>query len=160
MKSTTRSRAQSALQRPEFDLSFVMEKMEDSPEYSGWSKRRFAIAIEEYRKYLALCKQYPCTPLFPSPVVDEVWHTHILFTKEYTRDCNDYFGRYLHHAPKRRIEKNRKGDGWKTTLRLYKEWIREPPVPMKADRCQNFCRPISRPTPSPGPKPVCSNIQK
>jgi hypothetical protein len=31
--------------------------------------------------------------------VDEVWHQFVLFTWEYTAFGNEYFGRYLHHAP-------------------------------------------------------------
>lgn len=34
-----------------------------------------------------------------SPVVDEVWHAFILFTKDYTAFCDDVFGRFIHHAP-------------------------------------------------------------
>ncbi len=32
-------------------------------------------------------------------VLDEMWHTFILFTREYTAFCLDKFGYYLHHMP-------------------------------------------------------------
>lgn len=32
-------------------------------------------------------------------VIDEMWHNFVLFTKEYTQFCMDYFGYYLHHGP-------------------------------------------------------------
>lgn len=35
----------------------------------------------------------------PTPVVDIVWHTHILFTRKYMADCKNIFGYYLHHLP-------------------------------------------------------------
>lgn len=35
----------------------------------------------------------------PDPVVDIVWHTHILFTMKYHDDCDYLFGHYLHHQP-------------------------------------------------------------
>ena len=35
----------------------------------------------------------------PDPVVDIVWHTHILFTQKYHDDCDTIFGHYLHHEP-------------------------------------------------------------
>jgi len=31
--------------------------------------------------------------------VDEFWHTHILQTMKYHRDCETVFGKYLHHNP-------------------------------------------------------------
>ncbi len=32
-------------------------------------------------------------------IVDEMWHTFILFTNEYSAYCNRAFGSYLHHQP-------------------------------------------------------------
>lgn len=32
-------------------------------------------------------------------VIDEMWHNFVLFTKEYTQFCKEYFGYYLHHGP-------------------------------------------------------------
>ncbi|MBV7314958.1 hypothetical protein [Shewanella sp. NIFS-20-20] len=32
-------------------------------------------------------------------VIDEMWHNFMLFTREYCAFCNEYFGKYLHHAP-------------------------------------------------------------
>jgi hypothetical protein len=31
--------------------------------------------------------------------IDHMWHTFILFTKEYTDFCQQYFCKYIHHAP-------------------------------------------------------------
>ena len=31
--------------------------------------------------------------------VDEAWHQFVLFTVEYTKFCDKYFGRYIHHSP-------------------------------------------------------------
>ena len=31
--------------------------------------------------------------------MDEIWHTHILFTQKYHKDMIKYFGFYLHHLP-------------------------------------------------------------
>lgn len=35
----------------------------------------------------------------PLLVIDEMWHTFILYTVDYFKFCKEYFGRYLHHAP-------------------------------------------------------------
>lgn len=32
-------------------------------------------------------------------IIDEMWHTFILVTKDYTKFCDDMFGRYIHHSP-------------------------------------------------------------
>jgi hypothetical protein len=37
-------------------------------------------------------------------IVDEMWHTFVLFTREYTEFCQRHFGRYLHHAPSTHAE--------------------------------------------------------
>ena len=35
-----------------------------------------------------------------SAEVDNLWHTFLLFTKEYQAFCNDMFGKFIHHCPK------------------------------------------------------------
>lgn len=35
-----------------------------------------------------------------SSEVDNLWHTFLLFTKEYQGFCNDMFGKFIHHCPK------------------------------------------------------------
>jgi hypothetical protein len=37
--------------------------------------------------------------VFPSPAVDEIWHRHILHTQSYGRDCERWFGTFIHHQP-------------------------------------------------------------
>lgn len=41
------------------------------------------------------------TPLL---IIDEMWHTFILYTKDYFQFCNHFFGHYMHHAPTTRQE--------------------------------------------------------
>jgi hypothetical protein len=35
----------------------------------------------------------------PLAILDEMWHTFILYTPDYHEFCRRYFGRYLHHMP-------------------------------------------------------------
>lgn len=35
----------------------------------------------------------------PSKDVDEIWHAHVLHTKDYARDCHNFLGFFLHHVP-------------------------------------------------------------
>lgn len=37
--------------------------------------------------------------------IDLMWHTFLLFTKDYARFCDRYFGFFVHHQPRRRAEK-------------------------------------------------------
>jgi hypothetical protein len=39
-------------------------------------------------------------------MLDEMWHTFILFTKEYQSFCEKYFGFFLHHSPTTKLEKD------------------------------------------------------
>jgi hypothetical protein len=32
-------------------------------------------------------------------IIDEMWHTFILVTRDYAKFCNDMFGRFIHHDP-------------------------------------------------------------
>lgn len=41
-------------------------------------------------------------------VLDEMWHTFILFTQDYSRFCNEYLGGYVHHLPTTRANKERR----------------------------------------------------
>ncbi len=39
-------------------------------------------------------------PLFPHLlIIDEMWHSFILFTVPYSEFCNSFFGAYIHHHP-------------------------------------------------------------
>lgn len=45
-------------------------------------------------------------PLFNEVyAVDMMWHTFLLFTKDYAQFCERYFGFFVHHAPKPRAER-------------------------------------------------------
>lgn len=62
-----------------------------------------ALAAElftELKKYLVLCDLAEDTSFdMHSAMVDQAWHTFILFTTEYTDYGRRYFGKYLDHAP-------------------------------------------------------------
>ena len=60
-------------------------------------------AVDEYCRFLFLRKSFPEISICPGFCVDEVWHDHILHTKNYIDFCNKMFGEYLHHVPKNLI---------------------------------------------------------
>ena len=77
----------------------------------NWSEPFAALAIAEYRRYLLLSalatsrgQAVPGAPpavcIVPPPMVDKVWHLHLLYTQSYWEDlCRDVLGGPLHHLP-------------------------------------------------------------
>lgn len=50
--------------------------------------------------FLLLCSADPNGPHYaPSPLVDEGWHTFILYTKEYATFCREVSSGFIHHEP-------------------------------------------------------------
>ena len=87
--------------------------------------------ICEYRKFMImklLMKDYDekSTQLSPSPIVDLVWHTHILFTKNYYDFCKKCFRNnamrkafhFVHHDPDGTFDKH-KYERTMNTILLY-----------------------------------------
>lgn len=56
-------------------------------------------AIAEFRKFLCLFAMGYRGMGMTSREVDEVWHTFILFTKDYAQFCEQTLGVFLHHQP-------------------------------------------------------------
>ena len=54
---------------------------------------------EEYIRYLSLSIVYSGQVLPISRYVDDFWHTHILFTKDYVQMSEYVTGKYIHHQP-------------------------------------------------------------
>jgi len=54
--------------------------------------------FSELKKFLYLCSNSNET-LAPSQEIDKIWHTFILFTKEYRLYCLNYLGKLVDHAP-------------------------------------------------------------
>jgi hypothetical protein len=81
------------------DLNPIKVKLMHKESGEGWLLER-ANAIEtEYRRFLYLMNAYPDAQVAPTVDVDTFWHYHILDTMKYARDCEQTFGRFLHHYP-------------------------------------------------------------
>jgi len=73
----------------------------------GWQAGFAASAVAEYFRFLELkveVNDIDATLLSPSELLDQVWHMHILNTKDYAADVNDLFtaqgklAQFLHHS--------------------------------------------------------------
>jgi hypothetical protein len=65
----------------------------------GWSPDRVDAAVRRYRGFLYLTLADVVRDICPTQEVDEVWHQHILNTKQYAADCERLAGKFIHHAP-------------------------------------------------------------
>lgn len=87
-------------------------------------------AIAEYRRFafLAVAAGHPVSP---SPIVDEVWHCHLLYTYTYWKEfCPKVLGRDLHHHPSiGGDDAARYRKQYEQTLASYEHWFSEMPPP-------------------------------
>ena len=83
---------QALLQRLSISKSIVLQSIEST-------KHIKTQLIDEYLKFMRLMQLFPYRRFSPSEIVDQVWHEHILFTREYRAFCKKHFGKYVNHAP-------------------------------------------------------------
>lgn len=58
-------------------------------------------------------------------IIDEMWHNFILFTNDYGKFCFENFGRYIHHQPTTKREKEEQEINKKQKLLEYKNKTRQ-----------------------------------
>ena len=75
--------------------SFFRERLKKN--HPEWSYGKVTELLREYRAFLHLCANSSIDHT-PSAEVDEVWHEHILFTKDYERWCK-LLGKTIQHNP-------------------------------------------------------------
>ncbi|OGL70410.1 hypothetical protein A3B32_02945 [Candidatus Uhrbacteria bacterium RIFCSPLOWO2_01_FULL_53_9] len=101
---------------PNIDLTRVVYRVKrDHPD---WTETQIEEVEAAYRCFLQLCKTFPERKIAAPPNVDVVWHMHMLDSVAYMRDCDVYFGHYLHHDP---CIGEADIDGANDTLVLYEE---------------------------------------
>lgn len=81
------------------DLGPIKFKLMDSKDGEGWDRERADRVEVEYRNFLLLSGADSALPAVPFGDVDTFWHYHILDTQKYAADCDQLFGRFLHHFP-------------------------------------------------------------
>lgn len=110
----------------------------------GWSLPFTEQAIREYKRFvfLALHAGHPTTP---SEAVDQVWHEHLTYTRNYWEQfCGKVLGRPLHHEPTRGgpDERTRYHAQYENTLASYRRLFgQEPPSAFWPPAAVRFRRP-------------------
>lgn len=79
--------------------SLNLENVELQLLKAKWSSKRVGAAIAKYKAFLAFRLEHSEADPKPECDVDEVWHRHILHTRQYEQDCLNIFGHHLHHTP-------------------------------------------------------------
>lgn len=84
----------------ELDLSYIIAAM-CAPDYPlpRWTVEDATHCCQLYKNFLFLMKKHLSLSLVPTREIDEFWHNHILYTRQYFHDCEHIFGHYLHHEP-------------------------------------------------------------
>lgn len=81
-----------------------------------WSPEFAERAIKEYKKFIYLCTIFPYGAS-PSPIVDQVWHLHLTYTKSYWFDfCQNILQVNIHHNP---------STGGIDEINKHREWYRQ-----------------------------------
>lgn len=96
----------------------------------GWSAAFALRAIEEYRRFafLAVAAGHFVSP---SRAVDEVWHLHLLYTRQYWNEfCPQVLNKPLHHLPSDGTAADREkcATGYERTLESYLRYFGPPPA--------------------------------
>ena len=84
----------------------------------GWNERFANACIVEYRRYVYLAMTAD-TEMTPSISVDEIWHTHILHTRDYDA-FGVVLGRKLQHNPGVPSEQQKFDVQYEKTLMRYR----------------------------------------
>lgn len=109
----------------------------------GWSLAQARAAIDEYRRFcfLALRAGHEVTP---SEEVDEVWHQHLAYSRDYWQVwCREVLRRDLHHGPTLGgpAEGRRFAGQYAETLAAYEAWFGPPPPGLWPGTAERFGRP-------------------
>ncbi len=94
-----------------------------------WSPEYVQRVMAEYKRFLFLA-MVAGHVVTPSEDVDEVWHLHMLYSREYWNGlCKEVLGRPLHHAPSRGgyAEQRKYRMHYRETLASYRAWFGECP---------------------------------
>jgi hypothetical protein len=82
--------------------SAVAERLRQQKPFNDMTELQLKEILDEFKKYIAILiinyrngKKVEMV----GELIDEVWHTFILFTNEYRKFCETIIGEYIHHEP-------------------------------------------------------------
>jgi hypothetical protein len=91
---------------------------QDAEEIFTETKRWLWLCAKRTRQVEAGSAESFQLPLFNEAfAIDMMWHTFILFTEDYARFCQTYFGFFIHHHPKTKAERQ----SWSERIQIDRE---------------------------------------
>lgn len=108
---------------------------------NGWTAPHAARVIEEYRRFCFLAAT-GTRPVTPSDAVDQAWHLHLTYTRDYwDRFCPQVLETQLHHGPTAggTSERHRFFDQYADTLNRYEQAFgQSPPADLWPDAARRL----------------------
>lgn len=97
----------------------------------GYTAEDMHILEKELKRFLILCVIIEGGVGMYSKDVDNLWHSFILFTKEYADFCQQYNRKFIHHAPelekpKTEVEFAKARDKFRKFIINYEHIFKEP----------------------------------
>jgi hypothetical protein len=84
-----------------YENDAVISKFRDEWDISEEDSKDIFLEMKKFL-YISSITQTECFNMDVSEsmlIIDKMWHTFVLFTKEYSSFCEEFFGKFLHHAP-------------------------------------------------------------
>ncbi|WP_029630536.1 TIGR04222 domain-containing membrane protein [Zavarzinella formosa] len=107
---------------------------------NGWTAQFARRVIAEYKRFCFLAMEAG-HPVTPSEQIDQAWHLHLVYTRNYWEDfCPNALGQPLHHGPTKggEAESHKHHDWYEKTRASYQRLFGEAPPtdiwPSAADR--------------------------
>lgn len=92
----------------------------------NWSYSGTALAFEEYLRFIVLASLGE--RVVPSVSVDEIWHTHLTFTRNYWDGmCAKILNYPLHHDPSGLVPNQKDRNDYQKTLQFYEDIFQQIP---------------------------------
>jgi hypothetical protein len=128
------------IERHEFETAVTLNFTARLARDKNWSMQQARAAVLEYRRFcfLAVASGLQATP---SEEVDEVWHLHLTYSRDYWDIwCRDVLRRRLHHDPTQGgpVQQARFRDQYAATLAAYEAWFGPPPLEFWPGTRQRF----------------------
>ncbi len=91
-----------------------------------WSENYTLRVVEEYKKFIYLTTQMNAAPSFE---IDQVWHAHMLFSKDYEK-MEKIIDKRIYHQPntEETVNTSGKDDYLETKLAYMEKFNRHPPI--------------------------------
>jgi len=103
------------------DLEAIKAKLKSKKGW-WWNLRTDLDAVEqEYKQFLYLIATNPGEVVVPwNDKLDDLWHEHILDTARYEKDCQDIFGKFIHHNPHLAVGTRPQVQAYEKTKGMYR----------------------------------------